>query len=169
MFTGLKNSMMGPPQIGGSVPQMAQGLGLPNGQAVFNLSGFKNTAPAPEVAIPSFAAPGSSFKLNITRTASSDPVQNIINDIVNPLGGSKIDMAPAPAPQQQPSLLSMDQANFDPYSHLASLAPPGQVAGAQWRPNLGWPGIGSANFPMMNTSGPWGRGTWMGGGGGGWF
>ena len=81
-----------------------EGLGVPWGQAMFNL--------------PRYQMPGSTMNFNgqipmqqpgvnftITRTASSDPVRNIMEDFQNPLGGMTVNMGPQqaqPQPQQNP-------------------------------------------------------------------
>ena len=143
MFLGLKQSMVGPQQISNTVPKMGMGLGLPNGQAVFNLAGRQNTAPAPEVNLPQ-GMPGGGFKINITRTASSDPVQNIINDITNPLGGSKVDIGPqaqAQPPQPQGGFVS-EQPPFMPSpwapSALGDMGFRGPYSGLSPLGNLPW-------------------------------
>ena len=119
-----------------------EGLGVPWGQAMFNL--------------PRYQMPGSTMNFNgqipmqqpgvnftITRTASSDPVKNIINDMQNPLGGMNVNMGPQAAPQQanpsalkgamlsQPQDMPMDNSalsglGFPGYSALSNIGFPNQ-------------------------------------------
>ncbi len=63
--------------------------------------------------------PGSgSLRFSVTRTASSDPVQNILNDIGNPLGGVNLSLGGQGAPQApRPGPLRdrmVDQPSFGP-------------------------------------------------------
>ena len=108
--------MVGPPQVNGWTDPFKQGLGLPNGQALFNAGGMASNAAPPQVNInPGADRVGQGgFKINVTRTASSDPVQNIINDIQNPLGNTNLNIGPqapaAPTQQQQASQSIADQA-----------------------------------------------------------
>ncbi len=90
-------------QLPTATPQNTEGLGVPWGRAMFNL--------------PRYQMPGTNVNYNgnfgmggggeggapqpiggvhftITRQASSDPVQNIISDIQNPLGGANINFSP---------------------------------------------------------------------------
>mgnify|MGYP001613074502 CR=1 FL=1 len=98
-------SLYGPQSLGTFVPQGGEGLGLPGGGVSFNLP---RTAPAPgtSVNMPGGMVGGQggapSLKMSITRTASSDPVQNIINDIINPLNSTNVDLSPPDAQAQKP-------------------------------------------------------------------
>ena len=155
--------MVGPPQIGGGLSAMTQGLGLPNGQAAFNLAGVQGDAAPPQVQMGSFN-PGPNtvgnggFKVNITRTASSNPVQNIINDMQNPLGGTTIGLqqqAPPPPPPQ------LDAAYRNEAFHQQTLAPPGQTASQPWIPTMAPPGQTPAAQPRFPLWGLHSRMTWF--------
>ncbi len=98
---------MQPGGISTMTPRNDEGLRMPNGQAVFNLPRMP-PAPGTNVNFPtnvpmgggSFGMPN--LKMSITRTASSDPVQNIINDIQNPLNSTNVNFEPAQAPANSP-------------------------------------------------------------------
>lgn len=81
-------NLYGPQSLGLFTPQNGEGLGLPGGQTSFNL--------------PRSGAPTPSMNFSISRTASSDPVQNIINDIQNPLGGLNVTQQQQQQPQGMP-------------------------------------------------------------------
>ena len=107
-----------PNQMGSFTPQNAEGLGVPWGKAMFNL--------------PRYQMPGSSInfgggfgpnqggggggvqptggvKFSISRTASSDPVENIVNDVQNPLGGTNVDFSSMGQGQSQPQAGGLKQ------------------------------------------------------------
>ncbi len=153
---GLKNQMTmsgggsgfyGPQSLGFFTPQNNEGLGLPGGQAVFNLPRTGNV-PGTSVNFPSGqVGGGGQMNLSITRTASSDPVQNIINDISNPLSGANINLTPSQAPKQQQS------GGFT----AAATPPSNPFANDQWAP------IGArGNTP--GTIGTPGFANWLQGG-----
>ena len=96
-----------PNQMNASTPQNAEGFGVPWGKAMFNLpryqmpgtnvnfgggfnlSGDMNREGPNQMGM----APGANIgnvRFSLNRQASSDPVQNIINDIQNPLGGMSL-------------------------------------------------------------------------------
>lgn len=145
--TGLLKSQMtggglyGPQTLGLFTPQSGEGLGLPNGQVSFNLP---RTSPAPGTSVnfPGGQVPGFSF--SVTRTASSDPVKNIINDIQNPLNSTNINFKPA---QQQEQAQNLTTA--PPLPTFGSIAPPGQMPHAPFTPTLGRPGT-----PVSDLIGP---------------
>ena len=102
-----------PNQMNSSTPQNNEGLGVPWGNAMFNL---------PRYQMPGTQAnfgggfgmdqqqgggggvmPVGGVHFSINRQASSDPVQNIINDIGNPLGGMTANFGNAPATAPKPS------------------------------------------------------------------
>lgn len=112
-----------PNQMAGSTPKNSEGLGVPWGQAMFNLPRYQ--MPGSNInfgggfnmgsdmqAGPNTSqmgmAPGANIgnvRFSLTRQASSDPVQNIIQDIQNPLGGTSINFGNANAqPQAEPTL-----------------------------------------------------------------
>jgi len=97
-----------PNQMNASTPQNAEGLGVPWGKAMFNLPRYQmpgstvnfgggfglsgDMAGAPSQSQTGMA-PGANIgnvRFSLSRQASSDPVQNIINDIQNPLGGMSL-------------------------------------------------------------------------------
>ena len=97
-----------PNQMNASTPQNAEGLGVPWGKAMFNLPRYQmpgstvnfgggfglsgDMAGAPGQSQTGMA-PGANVgnvRFSLSRQASSDPVQNIINDIQNPLGGMSL-------------------------------------------------------------------------------
>ena len=96
---------MQPGGISTMTPRNNEGLRMPNGQAMFNLPSM-SPAPGTNVNFPTNVPVGGGFgmpslKMSITRTASSDPVQNIINDIQNPLNSTNVDLKPAQAPEDR--------------------------------------------------------------------
>jgi hypothetical protein len=94
--------------MGSFTPQNAEGLGVPWGKAMFNLpryqmpgstvgfgggfglSGDMQGAPGQSQMGMQPGANIGNVRFSMTRQASSDPVQNIINDVQNPLGGMKL-------------------------------------------------------------------------------
>jgi hypothetical protein len=125
MFTWQPQGALGgrtPNQLNSLTPQNNEGLGVGGGQAMFNLPRFQmpgstigfggSFGPGQQQAQPG-GVPGSAsvgnVRFSISRQASSDPVQNIINDIQNPMGGMNINFGQggqAPAPQKrQPPIL----------------------------------------------------------------
>jgi hypothetical protein len=125
---GLKNNMLsmgqgnlyGPQSLGMFTPQNNEGLGLPGGQVSFNLP---RTAPAPgtTVNMPQGMPAGGGMNFSVSRTASSDPVQNIINDIQNPLNSTNINFTPQAAPKPQvPGFAMQGPAPQDPFTPLGA-------------------------------------------------
>src|SRR3990167_1258251 len=153
-----------PNQLGSSTPQNNMGLGMPWGQAMFNLPRFQmpgssinfgggfglNGDMNREGPNQMGMAPGGgqanigNVRFSLTRQASSDPVQNIINDIQNPLGGMNLNFSGGGAPQQQapapkpeglkysmigqdnPYAAAMDDQNrFGPYGNQSGNMTPG--------------------------------------------
>lgn len=135
---GQQPGLFGPPMLGAVTPQNNEGLGLPNGQAMFNLP---RTSAAMNLGLEGINAMAPSLKFSIQRTASTDPVQNIINDMQNPLGGINIGPMQQPVtmkPQAPPPGLS-DLGGFNPW-RSQTMAPPGQQAGVPWAPTMAPPG-----------------------------
>lgn len=101
-----------PNQMPGFTPKNTEGLMMPNNQVMFNLPRFQMPGTqanfagnfGPQGAGAGWAQP-TSVNFSISRTASSDPVQNIINDIGNPLGGMTANFGQGgPQQPQQQSL-----------------------------------------------------------------
>jgi hypothetical protein len=109
-----------PGQKDSMTPQNNEGLAVPWGQAMFSLprsqmpgttvgfnggfgldmTGDMQTAPG-QSQTGMAPQPVGGVRFSLTRQASSDPVQNIINDIQNPLGGANLQFggnAPAASP-----------------------------------------------------------------------
>lgn len=132
---GQQPGLFGPPMLGAVTPQNNEGLGIPNGQASFNLP-----RTAANLGLEGINAMAPGLKFSISRTASSDPVQNIINDMQNPLGGTNIGMQPTamkPAAPPPPGL--SDLGGVNPW-RSQTMAPPGQQAGVPWAPTMAPPG-----------------------------
>lgn len=83
-----------PNQLPSFTPQNNEGLRMPGNQAMFNLPRFQ--MPGTTVNFGGMM-PAGNMSFSITRQASSDPVQNIINDIQNPLGNTNISFGGSPA------------------------------------------------------------------------
>ena len=97
-----------PNQIPAFTQQNAEGLGVPWGKAMFNLPRYQmpgstvNFGGGFNLMGDMAGAPGQSqmgmqpganignVRFSLNRQASSDPVQNIINDVQNPLGGMQL-------------------------------------------------------------------------------
>ena len=136
--------------MGAQMPQGGDGgLGIGN-QAMFNLprglEGFGQVG--------GMNAPSPSLKFSIQRSASSDPLQQMMNNFQNPLGFSMdfsqmAPMAPKPQPQRQMPGLMNDPNAYDPWRHGATMAPPGQFAGQDFRQTMGIPGQ-APKFPLKN-------------------
>ncbi len=111
-----------PNQINAKVPQNAEGLGVPWGRAMFNLPrfqmpgstvnfgggfGLSGDMGSPLGQSQLGMQPGANIgnvRFSLSRQASSDPVQNAINDIQNPLGGMSLGFQNAGAGQGQGGL-----------------------------------------------------------------
>lgn len=107
-----------PNQMPAMTGKNQEGLGVGGGQTMFNL--------------PRFQMPGSSVNFSISRTASSDPIKNIISDISNPLGGTSISVGGGEPPQQAPSLKQKMMANAPVAGSAGGMVPEGaQMLAAQ--------------------------------------
>lgn len=148
------SNLYGPQTLGLFTPQNNEGLGLPGGQVSFNLP---RTSPAPgtNVNFPQNMPTGyPGVSMSITRTASSDPVKNIIADIQNPLNSTNVNFkntagGGAGGSQGMPSLSAPAPGTVPRYD-LGTLGMPGQPAGQPFRPTLGMPGVSSVNMPPMD-------------------
>ncbi len=166
---GMQPAMFGPTMQSSITPQNNEGLGLPGGQAIFNLPRTGNV-PGTTVNFPSGQVGG--LKFSVTRTASSDPVQNIINDISNPLSGANIDIGgmgqgqPGPtgaAPIQHPPTLGSRQGGqpgvFGNDFYPTSVSgPPNFPIGVPNFQNM-WQQQGGNSFPQLPQFGLRGRMT----------
>lgn len=110
-----------PGQKDSMTPQNNEGLAVPWGQAMFSLprsqmpgttvgfnggfgldmTGDMQTAPG-QSQTGMAPQPVGGVRFSLTRQASSDPVQNIINDIQNPLGGANLQFGGGGAPPAAP-------------------------------------------------------------------
>ena len=65
---------------------------------------------------------GAGMNFSVSRTASSDPVQNIINDISNPLNSTNINFTPAQQQQapKMPGFNMQGPAPQDPFTPLGA-------------------------------------------------
>lgn len=130
-MASLMSSMLGgmSPWGGVSTPQNSEGLGLPDGSAIFNLPSFQPAGTDFNYNGNITGTPG--FNLSITRTASSDPVQNIINDYNNPLSGELTMTSQAPA-AKPPIFQSAPGSGggYNPYS-----SPLANIGNADMNPN----------------------------------
>lgn len=134
-----------PNQMPGFTPQNSQGLGMPGGQAMFNLPRFQ--MPGTDVNFSGTQPSGMSF--SITRQASSDPIANIIGDIQNPLGGSAINIG-GPSGAAMPGLPQAPGSNLKQKMTtptLAAGAPGSYGAGNSMPANASWSGGGLLDRP----------------------
>ena len=114
---------MVPNQLGSSTPKNNEGLAMPWGQAMFNLPRYQmpgsqvNFGGGFNLSGDMQGAPGQSqmgmqpganignVRFSLNRQASSDPVQNIINDVQNPLSGMSLNFtngAASPVAAEKP-------------------------------------------------------------------
>lgn len=151
-MASLMQSMLGP-WGGVSTPQNSEGLGLPDGSAIFNLPSYQPAGTEFNYNGQITGTPG--FNLSITRTASSDPVQNIINDYNNPLSGTLTMSPQAPAaPKPQPMLQSVPGWGGAYNPSRSALA---NIGNSQMDPNYRSPlaDIGGVNnFLTQQKAGP---------------
>lgn len=137
-------------QMSLNVPQGNEGLGVPWGQAMFNLPRYQMPGSTlnvgGQVPMPQGQMQPTEMNFSITRTASSDPVANIIKDIQNPLGGTNVNFG-------QQNTLKDAQQNTLKGAMLQSAAPdayppldPGALAG------LGFPGYSAMQSPFALKS-----------------
>lgn len=164
---GMQPGMFGPQMGNASTPQNNEGLGLPGGQAIFNLPRTGNV-PGTTVNFPSGQVGGQGgspgLKFSITRTASSDPVQNIINDISNPMSGANIDIAQTGATPAQPRRSLSSQPGSQPgvfandFYPTSVSGPPNFPIGVPNFQNM-WEQQGRNSFPQLPQFGLRGRMT----------
>ena len=138
-------------QMSLGMPQGNEGLGVPWGRAMFNLPHYQTPGStlnfggnfgAPQTQ--SLSPTGVDF--SITRTASSDPVKNVIGDMQNPLGGMNVNFQPAAPQQANPSALkgAMLSAPAQDYAPMDN----GALSG------LGFPGyspLSEIGFPNQRS------------------
>jgi len=168
----------GPSSLGTFTSQNTEGLGFPNRQVMFNL--------------PRFQAPGMTFnaggnfsgggggvgglKFSITRQASSDAVQNILNDVINPLSGSEINIGggdsggSAPKRPRLRDMLTTNAGNIGPgVGGLPGFAAPQSFLGFGHPDPRGGGGAGPAPWPSYmglqpaQDIAPWLRQALLGG------
>lgn len=132
-------------------PQNNQGLGVPWGQAMFNLPrfqmpgsqiGFNGNFGMSQGGVGNPQVPMGGVNFSLTRQASSDPVQNIINDIGNPLSGMSANFGQA---QQQASQSPLKQTMMNGLMQDRPWTPEGSPG---TRPNYLSPGGSYANTPQ---------------------
>lgn len=147
-----------PNQMGSFTPQNNEGLATPWGQAMFNLPRFQmpgstvnfgggfnlgGDMSSPMGQPQTGMAPGANVgnvRFSLSRQASSDPVQNVINDIQNPLGGMSLGFSNGNAAPAQP-MSPLKQS-------MTGVPAPSANPFGQGEPMTGF-GIGTPNFANM--------------------
>jgi len=141
---GLKKQFTGAGfgSLGHQVPQMSEGLGLPGGQALFNLPSSFTPGQTSDINLEGFPQ-GTQANINVRRTASSDPIKNILGDLANPLSGTAVNFSPG-VPGQSLDQGPLEQGGLPDFSGMFDR--PGGLGNSGFLRHIGNEGGGLPKF-----------------------